>query len=153
MLRARVVFDCAAAWTRLGVRVTRGRRPRRRRRGWLAWLRGEGETSTNTVCPQDCQEWCASQTFLTGQSLQGQSPPSMLCLLERAASVRMHAYARERVRVCVCVCACVGLHEPHHSVICTRDHHRSSGNLIITCNSDNKLLEMIPNTRNFITLY
>ena len=25
MLRARVVFDCAAAWARLGVRVTRGR--------------------------------------------------------------------------------------------------------------------------------
>jgi len=24
---------------------------------------------------QDCQEWCASQTFLTGQSLQGQPPP------------------------------------------------------------------------------
>ncbi len=39
----------------------------------------------------------------------------MPCLLERAASVRPHAYARGRVRVCVCVCACVGLHEPHHS--------------------------------------
>ena len=31
MLRRRVVFDCAAAWTRPGVRVTRGRRPWRRR--------------------------------------------------------------------------------------------------------------------------
>ena len=37
-------------------------------------MRGEGETSTNTVCPQDCQEWCESQTFLTGQSLQGPPP-------------------------------------------------------------------------------
>jgi hypothetical protein len=64
---------------------------------------------------RNCQEWCASQTFLTGQSLQGQSPPSMLCLLRRAASVRTHAYARGRVRVCVCVRACVGLHEPHHA--------------------------------------
>ena len=36
--------------------------------GWHA-LRGEGETSTNTVRPQDCQEWCASPTFITGQSL------------------------------------------------------------------------------------
>ena len=36
VLRAHVVFDCAAAWTRLGVRVPRGRAPRRRRRGWLA---------------------------------------------------------------------------------------------------------------------
>jgi len=34
MLRTRVVFDCAADWTRLGVRVTRGRQPRRQRRGW-----------------------------------------------------------------------------------------------------------------------
>jgi hypothetical protein len=42
--------------------------------GWHA-LRGKGETSTNTVCPQDCQQWCVSQTFLTGQSLQGQPPP------------------------------------------------------------------------------
>ena len=64
---------------------------------------------------RDCQEWCVFQTFLTGQRLQGQYPPRMLCLLERAASVRTHAYARGRVRVCVCVCACVGLHEPHHS--------------------------------------
>ena len=55
----------------------------------------------------------------------------MLCLLEQAAGVRARAYARARVRVCVCVCACVGLHEPHHSVISTRDHHRSSGDLVI----------------------
>ena len=87
--------------------------------------------STKAFLIRDCQEWCGSQTFLTGQSVQGQSPPSMLCLLERAASVRPPAYARGRVRVCVCVCACVGLHEPHHSVISTRDHHRSSGDLVI----------------------
>ena len=42
VLRARVVFDCAAAWTRLGVRVARGRQPRRRRRGWLACAAGGG---------------------------------------------------------------------------------------------------------------
>ena len=42
MLLTRVVFDFAAAWTRLGVRVTRGRRPRRRRRGWLACAAGGG---------------------------------------------------------------------------------------------------------------
>ena len=53
------------------------------------------------------------------------------CLLSRAANVRARAYAHGRVRVCVCVCACIGLHEPHHSVISTRDHHRSSGNLVI----------------------
>ncbi len=43
-------------------------------------------------------------------------PPGMVCLLERAASVRTHAYACGRVWVCVCVCAaCIGLHAPHHS--------------------------------------
>jgi hypothetical protein len=38
----------------------------------------------------------------------GTIPPRMLCLLERAASVRTHAYARGRVRVGVCgyACAC-----------------------------------------------
>ena len=56
MLRAHVAFDCATAWARLGVRVARGRRPRGRRRGWLASAAGEGETSTNTVCYQDFQE-------------------------------------------------------------------------------------------------
>ena len=60
-----------------------------------------------------------------------QDPPRMFCLLSRAANVRARAYAHGRVRVCVCVCACIGLHEPHHSVISTRDHHRSSGNLVI----------------------
>jgi hypothetical protein len=34
MLRARVVLDRAATWTRLGVRVARDRRPRGQRRGW-----------------------------------------------------------------------------------------------------------------------
>ena len=61
----------------------------------------------------------------------GSTPPRMFCLLSRAANVRARAYAHGRVRVCVCVCACIGLHEPHHSVISTRDHHRSSGNLVI----------------------
>ncbi len=41
--------------------------------GWYI-LRGEGETSTYTVCPQDCQEWYTSPTFITGQSRQGQPP-------------------------------------------------------------------------------
>ena len=64
-------------------------------------MRGEGETSTNTLCPQDCQEWCSSQTFLTGQSLKGQSPPPiMVCLLERATSVRPHAHTHGRVCAC-----------------------------------------------------
>ena len=35
---------------------------------------GEGEASTDAVCPQDCQEWCASQEYLIGRSLQGRSP-------------------------------------------------------------------------------
>ncbi len=42
MLRASVVFDCVAAWMLLGVRVSLGRRPRRRRRGWLACAAGGG---------------------------------------------------------------------------------------------------------------
>ena len=42
VLRARVVFDCVASWTRLGVRVARGRRPRRRRWGWFAYNAGGG---------------------------------------------------------------------------------------------------------------
>ena len=67
---------------------------------------------------------CVHRTVRNGAHLRRSSldtvcrdnpPPRMLCLLERAASVRPHAYARGRVRVCVCVCACVGLHEPHHS--------------------------------------
>ena len=41
VLRARVVFDCAAVWTLLGVRVSLGRRQRRQRRGWLACAGGE----------------------------------------------------------------------------------------------------------------
>ena len=40
MLRARVVLDRAAAWTRLGVRVARGRQPRGQRRGWREWAGG-----------------------------------------------------------------------------------------------------------------
>ena len=44
----------------------------------------------------------------TKSAPEGQSSPRMLCLLERAASVRTHAYARGRVRVGVCgyACAC-----------------------------------------------
>jgi hypothetical protein len=42
VLRARVMFDYAAAWTRLGMRVARGRRPRRWRRGWLTCAAGGG---------------------------------------------------------------------------------------------------------------
>ncbi len=80
---------------------------------------------------QDCQEWSASDVPHWTKSA-GTTPPPAWSVLERAASVRTHAYARGRVRVCVCVCAaCIGLHEPHHSVISTRDHHRSSGNLVI----------------------
>ena len=59
MMHKRVVLDRAAPWARLGVRVTRGRQPRRQRRDWrtctASW--GEGETSTNTTCSQGCQEW------------------------------------------------------------------------------------------------
>ena len=52
MLRARVVLDRAAAWTRLGVHVARGRQPRGQRRGWREWAEGwgAGASSTNTVC-------------------------------------------------------------------------------------------------------
>ena len=42
MLRAHVAFDCATAWTRLGVCVARGWRPRGRRQGWLACAAGGG---------------------------------------------------------------------------------------------------------------
>ena len=63
--------------------------------GWHA-LRGEGETSTDAVCPQDCQEWVTSQAFLTWRSLQGRSPPTMLCLLEQPAGVRARACVSER---------------------------------------------------------
>ena len=66
--------------------------------GWHA-LWGEGETSTNTMYPQDCQEWCASPTLITGQSRQGQPPPRMFCLLSRAANVRARAYAHGHVCV------------------------------------------------------
>ena len=41
VLRARFMFDYTAAWTWL-MRVARGRRPRRWRRGWLACAAGEG---------------------------------------------------------------------------------------------------------------
>ncbi len=53
ILRTRVLFDCAAAWTRLGVRVTRGRQPRRQRRDWLTCTAGGGENSTNTESGHD----------------------------------------------------------------------------------------------------
>jgi hypothetical protein len=43
----------------------------------------------------DCQEWCESQTFLTGQSLQGQ-PPSL------SWSACLNECVRMRMRV-VCV--------------------------------------------------
>jgi hypothetical protein len=42
MLRAHVAFDCATAWTRLGVCVALGWRPRGRRQGWLACAAGGG---------------------------------------------------------------------------------------------------------------
>ena len=42
VLRAHVVFDCAAAWTRLGVRVPLGRGPLRRLLVWLACVAGGG---------------------------------------------------------------------------------------------------------------
>ena len=52
MLRARVVLDRAAAWTRLGVHVARGLQPQGHRRGWREWVEGwgAGVSSTNTVC-------------------------------------------------------------------------------------------------------
>ena len=50
--RSVLVLERAVAWTRLGVRVTRGRQPRRQQRGWriciASW--GAGETATNTMC-------------------------------------------------------------------------------------------------------
>ena len=77
MLCARVVLDRAAAWTRLGVRVTRGRQPRRQRRGWricaASW--GAGATSTNTLC--------AFRNGASGHSPQGQPPKHNLSALRR----------------------------------------------------------------------
>ncbi len=78
--------------------------------GWHA-LRGEGETSTNTVCPPGLSGMVRVSDVPHWTKSAGTTPPPTIpCLLERAASVRPHAYARGRVRVCVCVC--VGLHEP-----------------------------------------
>jgi hypothetical protein len=37
VLCARVVFDCAAAWTRVGVRVSRGRQPWGQQLVWRGW--------------------------------------------------------------------------------------------------------------------
>ncbi len=47
---------------------------------------------------QECQEWCASQTFLTGQSLQGQPPlECSVCSHELPMCVRGHM----RMGMCV----------------------------------------------------
>ena len=51
---------------------------------------------------KDCQEWCESQTFLTGHSLQGQSPPPpswSACLNELQVCVRMRMRMGVGVRV------------------------------------------------------
>ena len=49
-----------------------------------------------------CQEWCVSQTFLTGQSLQGQPPlECSVCSHELPMCVR----GPMRVGVCGHVCA------------------------------------------------
>ena len=71
---------------------------------------GRGPLRLIRCAPRSFRNGAHLQTFHTGQSLQGQPPPTMLCLLERTASVRPHAYACGRVRVSVCVRACVGLH-------------------------------------------
>ena len=56
--------------------------------------RGRGKRRLIQCIPRTVRNDAHLTTFLTGQSLQGQSPPRMLCLLERAASVRPHAYAQ-----------------------------------------------------------
>ena len=110
MLHTRVVLDRAADWTRLGVRMTRSRQPRRQQQDWrtctASW--GEGETSTNTMCSQGCQEWFASPLVSHWTKSAGTIPPRMFCLLSRAANVRAVAHASGRVRACVCARACVG---------------------------------------------
>jgi hypothetical protein len=122
--------------------------------GWRA-LRGGGGNFDECGVTRTFRNDAHLTTLLTGRGLSGMvrvsdvphcicgrftpswtrasgvPPPRMLCTLWRAAGVHEHAYARGRVQVCVCVCACVGLHEPHHSVISTRDHHRSSGDPVI----------------------
>ena len=44
--------------------------------------RSGGGTSDNRTLPEIVRNGAHLQTFLTGQSLQGQSPPRMLCLLD-----------------------------------------------------------------------
>jgi hypothetical protein len=123
MLRTRVVLDCAAAWTRLDVRVTRGRRPRRRRREWLTCTAGGTQDSTIIggeageyalrvggrgalriiqCVPRAFRNGAHLQTFLTGQSLQGQPPlECSVCSHESPMCMR----GPMRVSVCGHVCA------------------------------------------------
>ena len=80
VLRARVVFDCAAAWARLGVRVTRGRTKDIAARLANMHCGGRGKLRLILCVPRTFRNDAHLTTFLTGQSLQGQSPPRMPCL-------------------------------------------------------------------------
>ena len=93
MLRTRVVLDCAAACDAGPATTETAAR--------LANIHcgGRGKLRLIQCVPRTVRNGAHLQTFLTGQSLQGQSPPGMFCLLSRAANVRALAYASGHVCV------------------------------------------------------
>jgi len=65
VLRARVVFDCTAAWTRLGVRVSRGLRAAEAAAGLAGMLCG-GRGKLRLM-------WCVPRTVRSGARLRRSS--------------------------------------------------------------------------------
>jgi len=67
-------------WARLGVRVTLGRTTDIAARLANMHCGGRGKLRLIQCIPRTVRNDVYLTTFLTGQSLQGQSPPKMLCL-------------------------------------------------------------------------
>jgi hypothetical protein len=85
---AHVVFDCTATWTLLGVRVSLGRGPRRRRRGWMAfaaggieWPRGHDKVC---VCRWPCSRGGGGGTGENGLKVGGQGQLRLILCVHRA---------------------------------------------------------------------
>ena len=98
--------------------------------------------SIDAVCPQDCQEWCASQAFLIGRSLQGRSPLRSVRNGARLRRSSLDKVCRDNPPLQCPVCL-------NELQVCVRMRMRVG----VTCNSDIKLPKMVPNTRYFISLY